>query len=185
VSVKYAGAFIAGYSASALLFDLGGMFIHPEQDFKIGIAINNVGFGLKEYTNDSDFAMPLDVQIGSSFKPEHMPLRFSLTLHNLNKYKILKEGEGENVAVGKQLFSHVVVGAEIIINKNLNLRAGYNYLRRQELKDEKAGAAGLSLGAMIRIKGFEVAYGRGFFNKAGAQNCFTLIADLNSFLKNK
>jgi hypothetical protein len=184
-SLKYAGSFIAGFSSSAILFDLGGMFIHPKKDFKIGLAINNIGFGLREYTNTADFSMPFDVQIGSSFKPEHMPLRFSITLHQLNKFRVVEEGDGESVSTGQQVLGHVVLGAEILINKNLNLRAGYNYLRRQELKDDKAGFAGFSLGAMIRIKGIEVAYGRGFFNKTSAQNCFTLIADLNYFLKNK
>lgn len=184
-SLKYAGSFIAGYSSSALLFDLGGMFIHPEKDFKIGLAINNIGFGINEYTNTTDFSMPFDVQVGGSFKPEHMPLRFSITLHQLNKFKVVEESEGESVSTGQQVFGHVILGTEILINKNLNLRAGYNYLRRQELKDDKAGLAGFSLGAMIRIKGFELAYGRGFFNKTSAQNCFTLIVDLNHFLKNK
>ena len=45
--------------------------------------------------------------------------------------------------------------------------------------------SGLSLGAMIRIRGFEVAYGRSFYNQAGGQNCISLIVDLNSFGKPK
>jgi hypothetical protein len=185
-SAKFTGSFIAGYSSNALLFDVGGMFIHPEKDFTIGLAIKNLGFGLKNYNETSSFTMPFDVQLGSSFKPEHMPLRFSLTLHNLNKFKVLdKEEDGKEIAVGKQVFSHMVFGAEILVSKNINLRAGYDYFRRQQIKQDKGGFSGFSFGAMIRIKGFEFAYSRGIFNQAGAQNCITLNVDINSFLKSK
>ena len=43
VSAKFGGAFIAGYSSSAVLFDIGGMFIHPDKDFKLGMVIKNLG----------------------------------------------------------------------------------------------------------------------------------------------
>ena len=33
--------------------------------------------------------MPFDIQIGTSFKPEHMPFRFSVTAHSLYKYDIV------------------------------------------------------------------------------------------------
>jgi hypothetical protein len=185
-SVKFAGSFIAGYSSTAILFDAGGMFIHPSKDLKIGLAIKNVGVSLKSYTNSSEFLMPFDVQAGSSYKPEHMPLRFSFTLHSLNKFKVLeREDEEREPSVGTQAFSHMVFGAEILVSKNINLRTGYDYLRRQQMKQEKGGFSGFSFGAMIRIKGFEFAYSRGIFNQAGGQNCFTLNVDVNSFLKSK
>jgi hypothetical protein len=185
-SLKFAGSFIAGYSANALLFDAGGMFIHPEKDFKIGLAIKNVGFGLKGYNKTSEVSMPFDIQMGGSFKPEHMPIRFSLTLHGLNKFKILEKGDEESeVSVGKQVFSHMVFGGEILVSKNINLRVGYDYLRRQQVKQEKGGFSGFSFGGMIRIKGFEFAYSRGILNQAAAQNCLTLNVDVNSFLKGK
>ena len=54
-----------------------------------------------------------------------MPLRFSITLHSLNKYKLLYGDDGEdNVGVGKQVLSHMVFGSEILIGKNLNLKSG-------------------------------------------------------------
>lgn len=186
VSAKFCGSFIAGYSSTAKLFDLGGMFNHPTKDFKIGVAIKDIGFAFKNYSKSSHFLMPFDLQVGSSFKPEHMPLRFSLTLHSLNSFKILEREEDEKkVPVGKQVLSHMVFGAEILVSKNVNFRIGYDYLRRQQIKESKGGFSGFSMGGMIKIKGFDFGYSRGIFNQAGAHNCFTLNLDINSFLKSK
>lgn len=74
---------VAGFRSNALLFDLGGTFVHPEKDLTIGLAIKNVGFVLSEYSGTSDTQLPFDVQAGITFKPKHMPLRFSITAYNL------------------------------------------------------------------------------------------------------
>ncbi|HYG39436.1 MAG TPA: type IX secretion system protein PorQ [Cytophagales bacterium] len=186
-SIKLAGSDIAGYFSSALLFDIGGLFVHPSKDLKIGMTIKNVGLSLRNYTNSSDFKMPFDVQIGGSFKPEHMPVRLSMTLHSLNRFKVSEELNGEKVSTTDQIFRHLVIGTEVLLTKNINIRAGYDHQRRKEMKLSQGGAlSGFSIGMMIRVKAFEVAYSRGGFNAAGSQNCFTLITNLNYFLnKNK
>lgn len=182
-SIKLTGSEIEAFRSSALLFDLGGLFIHPSKDLKIGMAIKNIGFQLKSYTRTSDFKLPFDIQIGGSFKPEHMPLRLSLTLHSLNKLKVSEEIRGEEISSIDQIFSHFVFGTEVLLTKNINIRAGYDHERRQEMKIEQGGAlSGFSIGMMVRVKAFEIAYSRGAFNAAGSQNCFTLITDLNYFL---
>src|SRR5690606_40503922 len=50
------------------------------------------------------------------------------------------------------LARHLVFNAEILITKNFNLRVGYNYNRRQQLKiEELPGAAGITYGLGMRI----------------------------------
>jgi hypothetical protein len=82
-TLKMAFSSIAGYRANALMVDVGGLFIHPQQDFTVGIAVKNLGFILSDYAESSSSGLPFDVRIGASLKPEHMPLRFSLTAYNL------------------------------------------------------------------------------------------------------
>ncbi|HEY3429392.1 MAG TPA: type IX secretion system protein PorQ, partial [Cyclobacteriaceae bacterium] len=74
---------IAGYRASALLIDIGGTFIHPTQDLTLGLVFKNLGFVLSEYSEFSNSKVPFDVQMGATFKPEHMPVRFSLAAYNI------------------------------------------------------------------------------------------------------
>lgn len=182
-SIKLTGSEIESFRSSALLFDLGGLFIHPTKDLKIGMTIRNIGFQLKNYTRSSDFKLPFDLQLGGSFKPEHMPLRLSLTLHSLNRLKVSEEIRREKISTIDQIFSHFVFGTEVLLTKNINIRAGFDHERRKEMKIAQGGAlSGFSIGMMVRVKAFEIAYSRGAFNAAGSQNCFTLITDLNYFL---
>ncbi|HSI90363.1 MAG TPA: hypothetical protein VK927_04560, partial [Adhaeribacter sp.] len=79
---------------------------------------------------------------------------------------------------------HFVVGGEFMFSPNFNVRFGYNHLRRRELRTEnKAGGAGLSVGAMIRIKGFELDYSRAYYHVSGGANYFTVSTSLSRFLK--
>ena len=80
---------IAGYHATAIMFDIGGMYIHHEADFKVGMNIRNVGIVINDYENSSNSGIPFDVQIGTSYKPKHMPARFSVTVYNLYKGDLL------------------------------------------------------------------------------------------------
>jgi len=195
--VKLAGSNIANYSAYGLLFDVGGLFKHPEKDFTVGVSIKNFGFILKNYTVGSNTTLPFDVQIGTSFKPKRMPLRFSFTAQKLTAFDIAYNDPTQNfqldangkpiqknISFADKFFRHFVFGAEIILSKNFQLRAGYNYLIRRELKLENtSGGAGFSFGAMIKVKTWEVAYSRQWYHVAGGTNCLTIIADLKTLSK--
>ncbi|HEX8040672.1 MAG TPA: type IX secretion system protein PorQ, partial [Chryseosolibacter sp.] len=100
---------IAGYRASALMMDVGGVFKHPEQDLTVGLVIKNVGVVLSHYTATATESVPFDVQAGATLKPQYMPLRFSLTAWNLTRGDLLagSDAAGENISTLKNVFSHV------------------------------------------------------------------------------
>src|SRR5690606_29315867 len=74
-SLKFAGSQIETYNASALMADFGGVFKHPDKEFTIGLVVKNAGFALKKFTPETPVSMPFDIQVGTTYKPEHMPLR--------------------------------------------------------------------------------------------------------------
>jgi hypothetical protein len=141
--------------------------------------------------------MPFDAQLGVTFKPEHMPLRFSATAHHLYQFDIvyldpnqrgLLDADGNEIkdkkTFGDKLARHFVVGGELLLSKNFHLRMGYNHLRRRELRmDSRSGGAGLSLGALIRIRSFAFDYSRAFYHVGGASNYFTLTTDMGSLFR--
>ncbi len=197
-TIKIAGSNLANYSAYAALLDLGGIFKHPSQDLTIGFAIKNVGLVLKKYTPDSQLTLPFDVQVGGSYKAEKMPIRFSATLHHLTAFDIAYNDPTQfqldangnkvtkSISTGEKIFRHFTFGTEIIFSKSFNLRAGYNYLIRRELRlDNVSGGAGFSFGFMLKTKLFEFAYSRAFYHVAGATNALTLTLDTKSLLKKK
>lgn len=193
VNLKLAAADIASYAATALLMDIGGRFRHPDKDVSIGLTLKNIGVLLGDFTPESESSLPFDVQLGATFKPEHMPFRFSVTAYNLSKGDIgyfdpaggLGSNKEEPGTVDK-IFRHLVFGMEILLNDNVNLRAGYNHLIRKELRLEQvSGGAGFSLGFMVKVKAFELAYSHAFYHVGGGANSITLSSHLGSLFKEK
>lgn len=187
VNLKFVSSNIAGFRSSALLMDLGGTFVHSKQDLTIGLAIKNFGFALSEYSNASDTSIPFDVQAGVTFKPQHMPLRFSVTAYNLaypgNAYDDPADVEDDAGAFGKAM-QHVNFGAEILFHRNVNVLLGYNVLRQKELRTTNQGG-GITFGAAIKIKAFDIAVSRSGFSVGRAAYSFTVAANLNKLMFKK
>ncbi|MFT4741630.1 MAG: hypothetical protein ACI9L9_002424, partial [Marivirga sp.] len=80
INMKIASTQLSTMQTTALLFDLGGIFQHPRADFTAGLTIKNIGVYLRKEAEE-DRNLPFDIQLGTSFKPEFMPFRFSLTLN--------------------------------------------------------------------------------------------------------
>lgn len=198
-TAKVAVSSIAGNQAVGILADAGAVFKHPEKDFTVGLAFKNVGYQVKTFDSGERQQMPWDAQLGISYKPEHMPVRLSLTAHRLYQFDIVYldpnapgklDENGNEVKEEKQLGDkiarHFVAGAEFVFSKNFQLRAGYNHLHRKELRlDSKAGGAGFSLGAMLRVRSFELNYGSAFFHPSGATHYITIATNTGTFLKKK
>lgn len=188
-SLRFLNSNLGAYSANAVALDIGGLFQHPTKHFTAGLVFKNVGIVLSEYSESSKSNLPFDIQAGVTFNPEHMPFRFSFTGHHLYKGDIsssdpAQAGTEGNLVVFDKVFRHVIVGAELLLTKNVNLRFGYNHLVRQELRlKEYTGGAGLSYGLMFRVKAFEFAYSRGGYHVAGGAHNFTLTADTKLFIR--
>ncbi|MEZ4774317.1 MAG: type IX secretion system protein PorQ [Bacteroidia bacterium] len=163
-----------GFTSTGLAIDLGGSYMGKQELFSAGIVIRNMGTQLSTYTaTGGREPLPFEVVIGASNKLRYMPLRFSVTLTNLEHPNLIFEDPnrqpefdlgGNEIKPPNQtadrIFRHFVFGTEFLLGKSLRLRAGYNHLRRQELRSEnRGGFTGFSLGAGIRAKRFALDYG--------------------------
>ena len=198
-TAKVAVSSIAGNHAIGLLADAGVAFKHPEKDLTVGLAFKNIGYQLKAYDGGERQPMPFDAQLGISYKPEHMPVRLSLTAHRLYQFDIVYldpnapgqlDENGNEVKeekkLGDKIARHFVAGAEFVFSKNFQVRAGYNHLRRRELRlDTTSGGAGLSMGAMVRVRAFELNYSSAFFHPSGATHYVTVSTNTRTFLKKR
>lgn len=192
INVKLTGSHIADYSSYAALFDIGGLLKHPTADWTIGLLIKNAGFGLKPYTSDTPILLPFNVQLGSSFKPKFMPLRFTATVHHLHRFDITHDDpalgktidQNGNEVIRKKTFAdklarHFSLGMELSLGKALKVMGGYNHLVRQEQRLEvRPGGAGFSLGALLQIKAFSLSYGQFYQHSAGSTSYLTLTGNL-------
>jgi hypothetical protein len=175
---------IAGYRASALLTDVGAIFQHPDQELTVGLVIKNIGVVLSDYMEHGSPGLPFDVQAGVTLKPEHMPVRFSLTAYNLGKSELLPDIESASVV--ERVLSHLNAGAEILLHQNVNVMLGYNYLLHQSLKTATSNAgAGFNYGFSVFVKPVEFIFGRSAYTVGNAGYSFTLSTNTNQFLKRR
>jgi hypothetical protein len=148
VNIKYIYSSIAEYSSTALAIDFGFLYDVPSENLSIGGSILNLGTQLKKYIGANE-QLPLDVVIGITKRPEHLPINLNLNFHRLN----------EKVNSFFDRFSSFTVGAEILMSESLRLRAGYNNKQRKDFKTgTSAGLVGFSMGAGIIIKDYQFDY---------------------------
>ena len=191
VNIKFAHSLIDSYSASALLFDVGGVFRPKQNHWTISLLAKNLGFMLSEYEGAESSELPFDLQLGTSFKPEFMPLRFSITTSNLLRDNIAFVNSSLNPnerrpGIGDAFFRRINIGSEILLGKGFRIMVGYNHRIRRELRlQQLSGGAGFSFGMFLRIKMFEITYGRATYHAAGGINHVTLVTNLKRFQKTK
>lgn len=184
VNVKAAFTNIAGFRTRAVVVDLGGAFVHPEKDLCVGVVIKNAGVTWPEQAGTSDTKLPFDVQLGVTFKPEHMPFRFSLSAYQLASLdEVSGTREPVEVSAPGRILRHFNFAGELLLHRNVNVLVGYNYRIHQELKLENGGGmAGVSFGFSARIKSFELVFSRSTYVVGNAGYGFTLCANIEKTL---
>lgn len=200
-TLKAVGSSIETYSSSALLFDLGGTWKHPEKELIFGLVAKNAGFRLKNYfAGQTPPELPFDLQAGVTVKPEHLPIRVTLTAHHLQRFDIVYDDPSQNVtydlngnpisktvALPEKIVRHLAVGLEVLVHRNINLLLGYNHMRRQEGKlATGSGAAGISFGLAVQANHFQLTYARSLYTPiAGGSSHLSLRTDLDRILPKK
>jgi len=182
-NVKFVHSGISGYSANALALDLGGLYQLPNSDFSAGMVISNLGIVISDYT-ESQADLPIQVTTGITFKPEGMPIRFSLTAHNFTdaENKFFEQDDNPNFA--DNLLKRVSIGGELMFSQNVHFLFGYDHNRKRELTlEQTAGGAGFSYGFMIRMKKYVFRFSRATYHAAGGTSYISLQSNLKDLKK--
>jgi hypothetical protein len=196
VNAKFLYGTIGGFSSSGAAMDIAGSYLQPKRKLGMAMVIRNLGYQFNYFSENLREKLPLDIQVGITKELKYAPLRFNLTANNLQRWDLRPEEDEQESEVdpitgevietndfvfGDLLMRHITVGAEILVSSNMQLRFGYNYKRRQEMKlEERPGTAGFSWGFGFRIKKMQFNYGRSVYHLAGPSNHFTLSMALGS-----
>lgn len=146
----------ADFSAFAIAVDLGINYVDEERDLSLSATMMNIGAPIKSF-DDRTERLPYNLQVGMSKGISHAPVRISLTLTDLTRWrdKDYFHPEDESISFVKKALNHVVVGVDIEPTDYLYVSAGYNFRRAYELK--AAGSshwAGLTAGCGVRTGHF-------------------------------
>ena len=175
------------YTSFAMGADIGGHFQTADSTFQMGLALRNVGWQLKSFYEE-DFGqhtemLPLNLELGLSYRLAHAPLRFSLTAHNLQCWDIAPAGE--EVKWYDMLFRHTIWAVDIVPKSNkFYLTVSYNHRRQTEMNlTEVRSLAGFAFGAGIKIYKFRLGFAMSQYTKSNFTYQVSLSTDINSFLK--
>jgi len=198
---QFLGSNLDMYSAYGMSLGFGVLMTHPNELISGGLTVRNIGFIFKEYTSNAKTSLPIDLQAAFSFKLKHAPFRFSILGHHLNKWIIVYQDPtlkptfdaltGDTIPVptagfGEKLANHFNFQVELLASKSVQIRAGFDYHRRQQLKlIDRPGLAGFSFGVGMRFKKISLDYGFMVFSKAGQNHSIGISTQISDWLKKK
>jgi hypothetical protein len=191
------------YNSTGIAADIGINYYNPNSLFSAGLVLKNIGAQITTYYGDAEREkLPFEIQAGITQKLAHAPFRFNVTFQHLQQWDLNYEESGEDQTLDEfgqdtrerstldnfadNAMRHILLGVEFIPGENFYIAAGYNYLRRQELKlPARTGMVGFSVGFGFRISKFHFSYGRASYHLAGGSNHFSLSTNLSEFYRRK
>lgn len=190
-NVKLISSTLESYNSWGAAVDLGFLYVDVDNDINYGLTVRNLGFQIKPY-QDTNEKLPLTIDAGISQLMENVPIRWHVTLENLQQWNIafsnpnraqgsLDGGsEEEKVSFFNNALRHVILGAELFPEKGFNLRLGYNFRRGEELRIvDKRNFSGISVGFGIRFGKVKFDYSYSRYTIAANTSLFGLMIDLN------
>ena len=169
VAAKFIYSSIADASSSAIAADLGLLYFVPGANpVSFGVSLLNIGTQLNPYL-DTRESLPLELKVGATIKPQHLPLLLSFNIHKLNETQ-------DDLISHFKAFS---LGGEFTLSKELRFRFGYSNERRRELKlGSSSGLAGFSFGAGLVLETLRFDYAYTSLGKIGSLNRITVEMNL-------
>ena len=192
-------SYLQSATSFGMAVDVAGSYLSENGLFVASLIAKNIGFQLSGYYAGHSEPLPFEMQIGVSTRLKHLPLKLSFLYNHLEKWDLTYEdpanpsteydpitGETKTQSdiekFADNFMRHIVMGGELTIAKIVDVRLGYNYGRRQEMKVEsKISTVGFSWGFGLRIKNFSFSYSRAAYHLAGSPNYFTVTTNLSGF----
>lgn len=189
-NLKLISSTLESYHSLGAAIDLGAIYIDEKNDINIALAIRNAGMQITTYAGTNE-KLPLEIIAGISQELDHVPIRWHLTLENLQQWNVAftnpvhsEQGLDGSSNDKKPSFinnalRHVIVGVELFPQKSFNIRLGYNFRRGQELVlEDHRTFAGLSGGVGIKMGNLRFNYSYSRFTSAGSTSLFGLMINL-------
>lgn len=186
-NVKLITSTLESYNSIGGAIDLGFLYIIEKNDLNLALVIRNIGTQFTTYSGIQE-KLPLEIIAGISQELEHVPLRWHLTLENLQQWNVSfsnpVRGETnldgtaskEKVSFVNNALRHVIVGVELFPKKAFNIRLGYNFRRGEELRiEEQRNFSGVSLGFGLKMNRLKFNYSYSKYTLAANTSLFGLM----------
>lgn len=185
-NAKLISSTLESYNSLGGAIDIGAIFIDERNDVNWGLVIRNIGTQFTTYSEVRE-KLPLEVIVGVSQELEHVPIRWHLTLENLQQWNVAfsnpvraessLDGTStqEKVSFVNNALRHAIFGVELFPQKSFNIRLGYNFRRAEELRIlEQRNFSGVSLGFGLKFNKLKFNYSYSRYTLAGNTSLFGL-----------
>lgn len=184
------------YHSVGAAFDLGASYHNEKALFSAGLVVRNLGFQFKGYYSldgrQHHEPLPIDIQLGVTQKLPKAPIRFSLTLHNMQTWDLTprysdaaSDPMADKTAAARgvdMFFRHTIWAVEILPMKNMYIVASYNHRRRMEMAvKSRRSIAGFAFGAGLKVYKFNVGFSIVPFQTGSLGYNVTFSTNLSSF----
>lgn len=201
VTLKPVYSIYESYSSFALGADVGGHFQTPDSTFQMGLVLANIGWQLKGFYSEDGGSnheiLPLNLQLGLTYRIKHAPLRFHMQIHNMQTWYLNYEWTSldkspttgdyisHDIKWYDMLFRHTIWTIEVVPKSDkFYIALSYNHRRRAELQlTDQRSLAGFSIGAGVKIKQARVAFAMSQLTKSNFSYQLGLTLDINSLMK--
>jgi hypothetical protein len=190
-SIKLINSNISNFTSTGIASDLGLLYYSPYKAYSFTLVARNLGTQIKSFNGVIE-KLPFKLALGASYELEHVPLKWYLTLDNLQKWKVsapnpsnqITDLEGnvtnEDSSFINNALKHFVIGAELFPKRSINIRLGYNFRRANELKLQNARTfSGISYGFGLKMNRFKFNFAYSKFHAAANSSTFSLQIDLD------
>ena len=185
-NAKLISSTLESYNSLGGAVDLGALFIDERNDVNWALVVRNIGTQFTSYSGTKE-KLPLEVLIGVSQEVENVPIRWHLTLENLQQWNIAFSNPAravgsidggstpEKVSFFNNALRHVIFGVELFPKKSFNIRLGYNFRRGEELRVlEQRNFSGISVGFGLKFNNLKFNYSYSRYTLAGNTSLFGL-----------
>lgn len=152
----------------ALGVDLGLNYYNPDCLLSLSLVARNLGGQVKTYDGMHE-GLPFNLLVGVSKDFAHAPVRLSLTLTDLHRWRAEGFYNSSDDTWSAILLKHFILGADIFPTQSIYISLGYNFLTHSELKNAaKRSLEGFAIGAGLQVSRVKVGVSYGKYHVAAS-----------------
>ncbi len=190
-NVKLINSVIENYSSFGIGADLSLLYYNEYQPYVLTLVVRNIGYQVTVFDETRE-ELPLEIDLGASYKLENVPITLHFTFDNLQKWNISESNPSnsttdingnvttEQISFLNNTIRHLSMGAELFPKGAFNIRLGYNFRRAKELQlIDKRTFAGFTAGFGLKMNKLKFNYAFSKYHPASNASTFSLQINLN------
>ncbi|MDP2089011.1 MAG: type IX secretion system protein PorQ [Flavobacteriaceae bacterium] len=191
-NIKIIQSKIEKYSSLAAAVDIGLIYYKDDNPLSLALSVRNIGHQFIAFDEKIE-KLPFEILMGASYKLENVPLKWHITIDNLQQWQIANSNPSntitningketlEKISFIDNAFRHFILGVELFPDKNFNLRMGYNFKKSKEFSLLNTRSfAGLTAGFGLKMNKIKLNYAFSKYHPVSNTHTFSLNLYLNN-----